>query len=400
MLAMLTPRWVSALHIVILTLRSRESLSVKVSGKLCSDGLVKKDCESDSTSLMQAHMNRDSRKKSTALRQSFFQVGDGKVKATDQTDTHWIFSNPVTLGVGLGLLLIGPDHLGTLMALSTLTTGFASFKVGFAWGVGHSIGMILIVPLFFLLKKLSTKTWNVSMDSWEYYGDYCIGASMILISFYFVLYEHHYIERKDDGTFNMKSCGCCDQIEAEATTTDRSDNENPNLREICSKYGAASPKKLASQSSGDASRSFSNLNGQSGSAWNTLWKPIFSGRDWQGAAVGILQGLCCPTGLMGIGFMGKIGTNSSFAVLMAFAVVFLITSGMGSGAITFGWGTLSSRGFASCCSPRMMYLSSCVATGLLGLIWVVANAAGVLHHINYAEKLHPHHAMENFEHFD
>jgi hypothetical protein len=333
----------------------------------------------------------------------FVQTGDGQVKANGQmktdrsatwTSSYWL-ANPVTMGLALGLLLIGPDHLGTLMALSTLTTGFASFKVGFAWGVGHSIGMILILPLFFLLKKLSTKTWNISMDSWEYYGDYCIGASMILISFYFVLYEHHYIEEKEDGSFDMKACGCCAEVE---NNLDRSDSEPQDLRQICRKYSpkskaAGSPQSIASPSKSavDTSRQRLNEDAESRearSAWNNLWRPIFSGRDWQGAVVGVLQGLCCPTGLMGIGFMGKIGSNSTLLVQSAFAVVFLVTSGVGSGAITFGWGMLSSRGIASCISPRMMYLFSCIATGLLGLTWVVANAAGVLHHINYAEQLH------------
>jgi len=402
---MQAPQWLPVLHILILSTGYRSCLSAKVSGQLCLDGSVKKACdESDHSFLLQqGHTIRGSRKAATAVRHSFFQVADGEVKADEQvktdgsaapTSSYWAFANPLALGLGLGLLLIGPDHLGTLMALSTLTTGFASFNVGFAWGVGHSVGMILIMPLFFLMKKLSTKTWNVSVDSWEYYGDYFVGASMILISFYFVLYEHHYIEQKDDGTFDMKTCGCCAQVESDI---DKSDNESQDLRNICGKYGAKS-KSTYAQPGEVTSRKLSNKDDQARSAWSRLWRPMFSARDWQGAIVGILQGLCCPTGLMGIGFMGKIGSNSSLPALFAFALVFVFTSGLGSGAITFGWGMMSSRGLASCISPRMMYLASCVVTGLLGLIWVVANAAGVLHHINYAEKLHL--GMESLQRFE
>lgn len=395
--AMWAAHWLPILQFLLLSVDYRSCLSVKVQGKACLDGTVRTNCDEADEMVSHGHMEKGSRKATSALQHSFFQMGDGEVVNSKPANSYWFFSNPLALGLALGLLLIGPDHLGTLMALSTLTTGFTAFKVGFAWGIGHSIGMILIMPMFFLLKKLSTKTLDFPMESWEYYGDYCIGASMVLISFYFILYEHHYIEQKEDGTYGMKGCGCCPEVEAPAESA--TDNESgTDLRNICRKYGAgnsrareASPAKAAFPAK-DLDASKQQLNDEASStAWARLWKPMFSARDWQGAMIGILQGLCCPTGLMGIGFMGKIGTNSSVTVLLAFSVVFLMTSGIGSGAITFGWGMLSSRGLAGCISPRAMYLSSCVATGLLGLLWVVANAAGVLHHINYAENFHSHH---------
>jgi len=123
--------------------------------------------------------------------------------------TKGFWTNPVTLGVMLGLLLIGPDHLGTLMALSTLTSGFASFKVGFAWGIGHSLGMILICPIFFSLRRLSSRHFAISVESWEYYGDYFIGASLVLVAAYFVVYESKYLEKQEDGTLKIKGCVCC-----------------------------------------------------------------------------------------------------------------------------------------------------------------------------------------------
>merc|ERR1719424_2313706 len=102
----------------------------------------------------------------------------------------------------------------------------------------------------------------------------------------------------------------------------------------------------------------------------------------------MFQGLCCPMGIAGVGFMGRMSVTSSPVMLFMFATVFVLASAAGSGAITLGWGCLTTRGSSSCLSARTMYLASCIATLLLGLCWIGANMFGVLHHINFAEQIH------------
>jgi len=320
----------------------------------------------------------------------------------DAASSFW--THPLVLGLMLGLLLIGPDHLGTLMALSTLTTGFASFKVGFAWGIGHSLGMIMICPIFFLLKEVGAQNSSISMDQWEYFGDYFIGGSMVFVALYFVAYESVYLEQQADGTYKAKGCACHGSSEHEAPEIDVSSTK------FCSKFktncAAHNDKK---GSSSDVPRLETNFEKEaslesppSADQENTplvqkpgvseagpLWLPSFlSMRDVQGAVLGMFQGLCCPMGIAGLGFMGRMSVTSSPLMLFMFACVFVMASAVGSGAITLGWGCLTTRGSTSCLSARKMYLASCIATLLLGLCWIGANMFGVLHHINFAEQIH------------
>jgi len=292
------------------------------------------------------------------------------------------------------------------MALSTLTTGLPSFKVGFAWGLGHSLGMILLCPMFYLLREMSAKSFSLSVDQWEYYGDYFIGASMVLVAVYFVVYESVYLEKNKDGTYTAKGCAC--------HTTSREHHADPDAESgkvsFCKSYQApcGHRAKRDRQIPGAVDHEHSDHDMATDSIQedtplleksadeppsNDTIVPdfiarYFSVRDIQGALLGALQGLCCPMGLAGVGFMGRMSMTASAMMLLAFAVVFVMASAVGSGAITFGWGAITSSGSGGCLSPRSMYMFSCVATFFLGLVWIAANYYGVLHHINFAEHIH------------
>lgn len=335
------------------------------------------------------------------------------------------WTNPIVLGILLGLLLIGPDHLGTLMALSTLTTGSASFKVGFAWGIGHSMGMLLIAPLFFLLRVLSSKKFDISLKQWEYYGDYFIGASMVLVAVYFVVYESRYLEKQEDGSYRAKSCGC-----HPTAASHEADVKADRTKHFCASFGKQVSGKCCTGNRGkscspecqvppgDAHRCpEADLNGASDggdmikedtpllpNSGNTealdkghrhvasestgYWAEFVSVRDLQGAILGTMQGLCCPMGLASVGFMGRMTVATSPMMLLVFAGVFVLASGIGSGVITLGWGAITSRGSGDCISPRTMYMASCIATFFLGMLWITANACGVLENINFGDKIH------------
>lgn len=315
---------------------------------------------------------------------------------TKKRPVSGLWTNPIILGIVLGLLLIGPDHLGTLMALSTLTTGLGSFKVGFAWGLGHSLGMILICPIFLLLREVSSKSFHVSVEQWEYMGDYLIGASMVLIAAYFFVFESWYLEKQADGSFKAKGCPCCPT--ADATVRD----DKPSAKKFCASYCKPGCTDTASKHPPAADEDVEQSPIQedapllpkakayesAAASASSLFASLYSVRNFQGAALGLLQGLCCPMGLAGLGFMGRMSVSSSPLMLVLFALSFAVASGFGSGVITFGWGAITSSGGGSCMSPRTMYLSSCVMTGLLGVVWIAANACGVLEHINIEEKIH------------
>lgn len=329
---------------------------------------------------------------------------DDRLEAWDKNSPSFIFwSNPVVLGLILGLVLIGPDHLGTLMALSTLTSGYESFKVGFSWGFGHSLGMILVCPLFFLVRD-GAKRLHISMERWEYFGDYFIGASMICVASYFVIYESRYIEKQEDGTYKALGCSCnCDDAscnDGKASTAEGAAAQQPD--KFCGAYGKSAPKprakkvrsfakevpslegpsseqqQLPASSEGDSSDCGEDKHDHSA---------CMSGRSLQSLAIGSIQGLCCPMGIAGMGFLAHMSIIASPTKLTIFAVTMVLASSIGSGAIAYGWGALTTHGAGGWMSARAIYRASCLLTFVLGVGWVLANATGVLDSINFAESM-------------
>jgi len=263
--------------------------------------------------------------------------------------------SPILSGLLLGLLMIGPEHLGTLMALSTLTTGIDSFKVGVSWGLGHSVGMLVIVPPFLLIEKFTTQSLDVTVEQWEYWGDYLIGASLIIVAIYFYVYEDKYLQQQADGTYAARCCGCHD-----------AGHDHDHDHDVQDKM----EKTPLLQDTANASSRFSG----SASVWVS----------WESSLLGMLQGLCCPMAMMGVGFIGKM-SSSTLPNLLLFLVVFLLASAIGSGVLTSCWGLLSTHGLASCISPLVVFRVANFLTFALGVIWITANACGILHYINYMD---------------
>lgn len=290
-----------------------------------------------------------------------------------------LLSQPAMAGFMLGFIMIGPDHLGTLMALSTLTSGISALKVGVMWGFGHSLGMVLIVPPFMLLRHVGTQTGHLTVDQWEYWGDYFIGGSLVMVAIYFYINESSYLERKSDGTYHAKSCSCHTFKGTEYGLDENSQSGQedaacePCVPEFPTKPLGSEVTPLLAQER------------EAGSNGGSRWSP--DTRDWRSGMLGIFQGLCCPMGLMGMSFMGKMSGNS-VPSLVLFIGIFMCASALGSGIITSGWGLLSSHGFGNCISPLVVYRVANGFTFALGVVWITANASGVLHYVNYLEGLH------------
>lgn len=297
---------------------------------------------------------------------------------------HDGLNNPVVAGFMLGLVMIGPDHLGTLMSLSTLTSGLQSLKVGMCWGFGHSIGMALLLPPFMLLQHFSREAIHITVDQWEYWGDYFVGASMIAIAIYFFICESWYLEQKIDGTYAVRSCDCCHTIcekplDVECESCERQDNSGCASRASCGKHFCA-PFSVHRQNTESTPLARGKA---SGSSRADVWDV----RNTRTVFLGIFQGLCCPMAFMGMGFIGKMSAEK-VTNLALFFMIFLIVSVLGSGCLTYCWGFLSSRGLVSCVSPLVVYRVANLLTLSLGVIWIAANASGILHYVNYMEGMH------------
>lgn len=120
------------------------------------------------------------------------------------------FPAAILLGCLYGsLVALAPDHLGTVMTLSAGSTDAEAFRVGGAWGLGHSAGMGLVFMTFYAVEHV----FGLSSEGWETYSDYAVGVSMILCALYFIVREKQYIKENADGTQTLVACDCCAPIQ-------------------------------------------------------------------------------------------------------------------------------------------------------------------------------------------
>jgi hypothetical protein len=180
------------------------------------------------------------------------------------------------------------------MALSTLTSGFASFKRGFYWGASHSVGVMLLCPIFLVLEHLSSKT--MSRETWEHFGDTFIGISVMGLSIYFLYYKDSYLERRADGKYVARGCGCHGQ----SPLTEQAPQ---------SSHPCTAPTNLTT-SAGETGCSDKETR-------NSPSRYHFSLTSF----LGLLQGLCCPVGMTaGTGFMSRITATASTPMIVGFMV--------------------------------------------------------------------------------
>jgi len=277
----------------------------------------------------------------------------------------------IIMGIMCGMMhAVGPDHLATLLAFSTLMEPLQAARVGAAWGLGHSIGIISIAFLVLCIGQLPF----VNIDRWEYYGDYVIGASMIVVATYFIVKEDQYLETQDDGKIVVRGCAC---------------HGKPADRCLPITDDKASKKKGTKGTKGTKfctefcqSSSVSSTDEEEASETTPLFGSDKTGsdRDVQSGLVGMLQGLCCPMGLIGMGYM----TGRSPLEIFVFVSVSVVVSILGTAGIAATWAYLTTSNLASEVNPRFIYRFSCALALVLGVAWVVLNYLDVLDQVNYA----------------
>lgn len=298
-------------------------------------------------------------------------------------------ANALIMGLIYGLIhVVGPDHLGTLMTLSAATTPQRAFKVGAAWGLGHSFGLVFVAGAIMTLHHFV----QVDVETWEHYGDYVIGLSMVLCAAYFMCRESAFLVQQKDGTFVPQPCACHastptthsrrrnrkDRRGDDGSSSDRSDSKKHSF---CSSYNhsdsCSSAEEGCCESIPLVPREPQEVFEESSQQWN---------RDAKGAAIGMLQGFCCPLGMVGMTFLATLSAVGA----VTFLFTFLIISAFGTASLAAAWACLTSRGIGTTVSPRAVYRTSCCFTMCLGILWIVANYCGFLDKLNYAEHIHAH----------
>jgi len=268
-------------------------------------------------------------------------------------------------GVCFGFLhVVAPDHLGTIMTLSSATTKGNAFAVGAACGFGHSFGLVFTATIFLSLR--SAFTFNV--EAWEYYGNHLIGASMVLCALYFIMREGTFLVQNEDGTYTAQPCSC---HPAQPIT--------PMPEGACLPCdGAASELErtplLAYRARG-CGEQHSSVSEQA------LLQRAGEGRDLRGALIGVFQGACCPIAMVGLTFIAALPVMG----IVFFLVTFMAVSAFGTASVAVIWAFATSNGICGGLPPKFAYRMSCGFTLILGIFWLIANYCGILEKMNYAE---------------
>lgn len=318
--------------------------------------------------LMPKHVHHASKDKAPIAKLQANVLPDSK-KA--EISSFW--SHPVTLGILLGLLLVGPDQLGSVMTLCAPTHGFTSFKVGLFWGLGRSVGMLAICPIFFFLRDASGHSFDILLSKWEHCGNYFVGISMIVLAINFLMYESWYRPQSEESCgVVQRSAGSSD----DSTEEDKESPAKPDMQSVIRDLGLEDVQKVLQKA-------------QSNEVGVTSFLPSFiSARHSQAALLGCLQGCCCPLAITAFDLMGRTRTGSSPAVRESvFAAVLVLASAIGAGLMGLGWGALSTHAFPGLLSAKTLYWGSCAATFVLGVLCILANVGGALQNCDWQSKM-------------
>lgn len=308
---------------------------------------------------------------------------------------------------------IGPDHLCTVLTLVVSLSPKEAFFVGTWWGIGHTIGIIVLGVVFGILGGVTHGNFN---DSWECWGNFFIGGSMVLLACYYFAREPHYLQEREDGTFEVHSCECHKFLAAPKDVSTLQESvpppvsvdvngamqtlkKDPAQRDLLKKSHANNrPKHFCTMRNCCPDNDCCNHGGvqarteaavpdchehtpllpsESTTGIQTQW-------SFYGTMLGIFQGLCCPVGLAGITAMLNL---SSVSEVVAFVAAYFVLSFFALAVLAAGWAWLVNRGADRFISQKTVYRLSCSITFTLGVAWIVMNIFGHADSLDYADSI-------------
>ncbi|MCX6251149.1 MAG: hypothetical protein NTX61_10405 [Bacteroidetes bacterium] len=103
------------------------------------------------------------------------------------------------IAASMAHVVTGPDHLAAVTPLA-IDSRKKSWLIGFSWGLGHTIGMLLIWGVFLLFKKF------IPVDSIAEHSDLIIGFLLIGIGSWAIIrtYRRHVHKNRPHTHFHTK----------------------------------------------------------------------------------------------------------------------------------------------------------------------------------------------------
>lgn len=301
------------------------------------------------------------------------------------------------------LQLFGPDHLCTLMSLgSSSSASWPTLRIGAAWGLAHSMGTVIVCMVLQFLRGRG----YVDADSWEHYGDYFIGISLVMCAAYFASRESFFVKEDANGVITVQGCDCHSGLVVKEKVGAVPDTmpavEFPNRRNgnkkaprICSDaFSQAVCPPCNSGSSfvprfeEDPEMPLLGMYLDSKAATSAQVHESKSDTlPWLGGAMlGLVQGLCCPMALVSINLLAYTPTTASVAI---FILTYSAASVVGAALFSLLWFQLMNSALSKFISPRAVFRGSCAFTLAFGIFWIVANHFGALESFDYSQALVP-----------
>lgn len=326
---------------------------------------------------------------------------------------------PFVLGGLLGAVsVIVPDHL---VVLITMSVGMKSipgaFRTGVSWGFGHCFGMLLVLLVSIPLQRL------IHSAGMHRVGDYLAGMLLITVGSFFLMFEKRYLEQKEDGSYVAKPCSC----HGPAVSSPRpagDDAHNPeNSNAFCASFSAGGHRRhrrgyghtgsghFSSSGHGHGhedltcSECSSDIDGEDlespeqeplvpkvqacPSAGKGLAEKSVgadTALNIRGAVLGMLQGMCCPGCMLGIGFASEAGPGTWSTLAMC--VTFVATTSLLTGFVSVSVAYVGSQGTTgkATVSRQLLYRCSCVLTIFLGCLWIVLNNFNLLWIMEFGDR--------------
>lgn len=295
----------------------------------------------------------------------------------------------INLGISMGIIhvLTGPDHISALASLSANVSSCEAFGLGIRWGMGHSVGLILVASI---LIGISEGGDIEESSKISHLMEFFVGIFMILLGFYGVYgvcytnaieNNHHHLDIIHDDDEEGYTVNDSKIISANRSVneTDNNDIVTPYTQYHDNNYGNNEEEEGSNNimASKNTTTTFASIHNSTPKWYRTLVKSPHITKLWA-FLIGIIHGVTGPGGVLGVipaVQLHNIGLSSLY--LGTFCISSVIT--MGLFAMSYGTCTnYISNKFGMHFSIQLFSALLCI---VVGVIWCLLILTGNMDNI-------------------
>ena len=247
-------------------------------------------------------------------------------------------------------VVLGPDHLAAIMTVSACQGSKAVWH-GIRWGIGHSVGLILVALVLWLVES----DINASSNGFAKYASYFSGVFMILLGFYFV----RDILQNDKSGLGFSAVATSAEFELSTNVTHSHTLEPESAVDY--------DFKIDDQS--DPLHRDDTIKPEKVS-WRQAGASLFAG---------IIGGIAGPGGLLAIVPASYYSTKFE---AISYIVLFILSSTAMMGIVAYVYGRFTSRWVTNSLNRQQqetkLKLISAIISVLVGAVWILLTALDVM----------------------